>query len=736
MSPVELDLVIVHRSSGGVDGEDTSSEDAAPLSLMSLLREAISPPPEPPAIRVLRTRLVDAILVTFALVGLLPVPLVTGMAILQGQWLWAALFSCFYGAIVACVLFAKRLPHRWKVAIVLLSAVGFAITALARLGLSGSGVQLLIAGAVVAFVLLGFRRAVLFMVGSLVILAVAGLVIVTGILPIPDSELLTSFRPWSWLVAATAFTATTIIMLVGPQLMLNRLAQSLADQAKQAQALEDSERRFRELAELLPETVFETDLSLRFTFVNRNGLEKMGYDEGFDVHALSVADILTPEDLERGMGIIQREIQGEKIEAQEYTVLQKNGSTLPALVKTNVIVRGGQPVGLRGVMFDISKQKELERDLVQASKMQAVGTLAGGIAHDFNNLLTGIQGRATLARRAKTLTHAAEHLDTIDACVKSAADLTSQLLGFARGGRYHVEPTDLNELIGRAVVLFSRTHKQVRIGLELASDPVVCRIDRGQVEQVLLNLLVNAQQAMPGGGDLRIRTRQTQVLPGDDWCSRVIPGTYAVLEVEDTGTGMDAETLARIFEPFFTTKEPGTGLGLASAYGIIRNHRGHIHAHSEPGKGSLFTVLLPSTNEKPTRPPVAPTAVVSGSETILVVDDEAVVLDVAAELLEQAGYTVEKAASGQEAVARLRERRDTIGLVVLDMVMPGERAREIVASLRQAHGDCRILLSSGYSQGDEANSLIQEGCLGFIEKPYTLTVLSTKVREALDGSGT
>jgi PAS domain S-box-containing protein len=720
------------RSSGEIDEEDGSGEDAAPLSLMSLLREAMSPPQEPPAIRALRKRLVDAIMATFAIVGLLPILLVTGMAIVRGQWLWAALFSCFYVAIVASVVFAKQLPHHGKVAIVLVSSVGFAVTALARLGLSGAGVQLLLAGAVVAFVLLGFRRGVLFMVGSLVIIAAAGVVIVTGIVPIPESELLTSFRPWSWLVAATAFTATTVIMLVGPQLLLNRLARSLAEQAKQAQALEDSERRFRELAELLPETVFETDLSLRFVFVNRNGLETMGYDEDFDVHALSVMDILTPEDLERGMGVVQRELQGEKMEAQEYTVVRKDGSTLPALVKTNVIVRSGQPVGLRGVMFDVTKQKELERELVQASKMQAVGTLAGGIAHDFNNLLTGIQGHATLARRAKTPARAEEHLDTIHACVKSAADLTSQLLGFARGGRYHVEPTDLNELIGRAVVLFSRTHRQVRIDLELASAPVVCRVDRGQIEQVLLNLLVNAQQALPSGGDIRIRTRPTQVQPGDDWCSRVVPGKYALLQVEDTGTGMDAETLARVFEPFFTTKQPGTGLGLASAYGIIRNHRGHIHADSEQGKGSVFTVLLPSTNEEPTRPPVAPTAVVSGSEAILVVDDEAVVLDVAAELLELAGYTVEKAASGHEAVARMRERRDAIRLVVLDMVMPGENVREIVASLRQAHGESRILLSSGYSQGDEANRLIEQGCCGFIEKPYTLTALSTKVREALD----
>jgi PAS domain S-box-containing protein len=699
---------------------------------MSLLREAISPPQEPLAIQALRKRLVDAIMATFAIVGLVPIPLVTGMAIMRGQWLWGSLFSCFQVAIVASVAFAKQLPHHWKVTIVLASSVGLAITALARLGLSGAGVQLLLVGAVVAFVLLGFRRGVLFMVGSVVIIAATGVVIVTGILPIQEGELLTSFRPWSWLVAATAFTATTVLMLVGPQLLLNRLARSLADQAKQAQALEDSERRFRELAELLPETLFETDLSLRFTFVNRNGLETMGYNEGFDVRALSLMNTLTPEDLERGMGVAQRELEGETMEAQEYSVVRRDGTTFPALVKTNVIVRGGQPVGLRGVMFDITKQKELERDLIQASKMQAVGTLAGGIAHDFNNLLTGIQGHATLARRATTSAHTAEHLDTIHACVKSAADLTSQLLGFARGGRYHVEPTDLNELIGRAVALFSRTHKQVRIELALASAPVVCRVDRGQIEQVLLNLMVNAQQALPNGGDIRIRTHQTHVESGNDPCSGVIPGKYAVLEVEDTGTGMDAETLARVFEPFFTTKQPGTGLGLASAYGIIRNHRGHIHAHSELGKGSLFTVLLPSTNEKPTRPPAAPTTLVSGSESILVVDDEVVVLHVAAEMLKLAGYTVEKAASGQDAVAWMRERRDAFGLVVLDMVMPGENVRELVASLRQAHADCRILLSSGYSQGDEANRLIEQGCCGFIEKPYTLTALSMKVREALD----
>ena len=580
-----------------------------------------------------------------------------------------------------------------------------------------------------------FAVVLLFMLASVVAIVCAGIAITTGLVPIAPADLLTSFHPSSWLSAAFAFAAITIIMLVGPQLLFNRLSQALHDQARQAEALEDSERRFRELAELLPETVFETDLSLRFTFVNRNGLETMGYEGDFDARSLTIADVLAPEDIERGMGVIQREFEGAMIDAQEYALVRNDGSRFPALIKTNVIVRGGQPVGLRGVMFDISKQKMLERELAQANKMQAVGTLAGGVAHDFNNLLTGIQGRATLARRAKTPEAAAEHLETIDACVKSAAELTSQLLGFARGGRYNVEPTDLNELIERAVVLFSRTRKQILIRLQLAPSPVVCRIDRGQVEQVLLNLLVNAQQAMDEGGEVVVRTRLTEVQAGDDWSMCVPPGPFAVLEVEDTGIGMDDETLGRVFEPFFTTKQPGTGLGLASVYGIVRNHHGHVHAESQPGRGSVFTVLLPSTNEKPTCPSSHPGAVLSGNETILVVDDEPVVLEVAAELLAQAGYAVDKASSGEEAVARLTARRHDIALVVLDIVMPGENVADVVASLRRARDACPILLSSGYSLGDEASRLMEDGrCEGFIQKPYSLELLSKKVRSVLDSS--
>ncbi len=715
--------------------------------------EALAPS-EAPEITQLRGRILDAFVKGIAVVGVLPIALVTMETVAHEGWWWAGLYVTFYAMLVGLVWAPRASPHI-KQFVVLVGIAGIAVTALLRLGLSGAGMPLLAVGTVVAFVLFGLRGGLAFMGLSVVALGAVGMAWVCEWLPIGNAPAVNSSSASAWLGTTLVFVAISIVMMLGLRLMIDRFARLLREQARQArdlteandrlrsevasreraqEALEQSEARFRELARLLPETVFETDMQMRFTFVNQAGIEAFGYEEDFDFRTVSVADLLDPEDLARGMDIIQREIAGERIPAQEYRFVRADGTTFPGLVKTNVIRRGAEPLGLRGLLFDISKQKDLEQEFAQASKMRAVGTLAGGVAHDFNNILTGIQGRATLARRARSPAEVGEHLDTIEQCVQSAASLTRQLLGFARGGHYEVAPTDLNGIAHKAIDLVSRARKDIRVRLELSDAPCVSVVDAGQVEQVLLNLLVNAQQAMPVGGDLTVASEVREVQAEESLSASVKPGRYVVLRVRDTGEGMDAETLARVFEPFFSTKhaDAGTGLGLASAYGIVRNHEGIIHAYSEPGRGAEFSVFLPESAEPLASARTTSCSVEPGRECILVVDDEPVVLDVAGQMLEQAGYRVLRADSGVEGVRRVGANGDEIALVLLDMVMPGRTTTEVVQALKASGPSCRILLSSGYSQGNEATRLLEDGCHGFIQKPYTQAVLTRKVRAVLD----
>jgi CheY-like chemotaxis protein len=262
-------------------------------------------------------------------------------------------------------------------------------------------------------------------------------------------------------------------------------------------------------------------------------------------------------------------------------------------------------------------------------------------------------------------------------------------------------------------------------------------VDRGQIRQVLLNLLVNAWQSMPGGGDLVLTTANVRFGDRDDRPREIVPGPYARITVEDTGTGMEESVLDRVFEPFFTTKGMGrgTGLGLASAYGIVKGHRGFIYASSPAGQGSVFTVYLPATAKKAGREVPHPRTPVIGSGTVLVVDDEAQVLEVVRPMLEMLGYRALSAESGERALEICREKGRGIDLVILDMIMPGMGGAETFERLRELNPQVPVLLSSGYSEHGEAGEILARGCRGFLKKPYTLQMLSEKIREALTPNG-
>jgi two-component system cell cycle sensor histidine kinase/response regulator CckA len=393
---------------------------------------------------------------------------------------------------------------------------------------------------------------------------------------------------------------------------------------------------------------------------------------------------------------------------------------------------------------DITSEKKAEEEnrrlheqLQVAQKMEALGTLAGGIAHDFNNLLMGIQGRSSLMATDLEPSHPhQEHISAIEDYIRSATELTRQLLGFARGGKYEVKPTEINDLVLASSAMFGRTRKEIQIHTKVDDKPLVVEADKRQIEQVLLNLYINAWQAMPGSGELYLETKIEQVT--DDRCKihQIAPGDYAKISVTDTGIGMDEATMQRIFDPFFTTKEKGrgTGLGLASAYGIIRNHHGMILVQSQTGAGTTFDIFLPLSEKNVRQESHEETGPIQGEETILLVDDEEMIIEVGQAMLEKLGYRVVTARGGEAALAEIGKSNNHFDLVVLDLIMPGMDGGQVFDSIRKRRPDLPVMLSSGYAINGQAEDIMQRGCDGFIQKPFNITELSQKIRQILDAA--
>jgi CheY-like chemotaxis protein len=369
-----------------------------------------------------------------------------------------------------------------------------------------------------------------------------------------------------------------------------------------------------------------------------------------------------------------------------------------------------------------------------SQKMEAVGTLAGGVAHDFNNLLMGIQGRTSLMLlETDPIRPQFDQLKEIEIYIQRATKLTKQLLGFARGGKYEVKPTNMNDLIEKSSQMFGRTKKEITIYKTYHDQIWSVEIDRSQIDQVLLNIFVNAWQAMPAGGDLYIQTKNELLDEDVAGVYRVRPGKYVAISITDTGTGMDENTLKRIFDPFFTSKdkELGSGLGLASAYGIIQNHDGIIFAESEKGQGATFRIYLPAT-EKPVIDELqANQNILVGTETILLVDDENMIIDVGAEILQKLGYEVLTARHGMEAIEVYQQNRQKVAMVILDLIMPQMGGGETYDKLKEVDPQVKVLLSSGYSLDGQATEILKRGCDGFIQKPFSMEDLSRKLRQII-----
>ncbi|MCX7635092.1 MAG: response regulator, partial [Syntrophales bacterium] len=450
-----------------------------------------------------------------------------------------------------------------------------------------------------------------------------------------------------------------------------------------------------------------------------------------------------PEDREKVREQARKMLRGELQTPYEYRIVTKEGKIRWLLEKVTPITYRGRAAVLGNTM-DITTQKEdeqrrkhLETLLAQAQKMEAIGTLAGGIAHDFNNLLMGMQGYISLMLIDLTPKHPHyERLRAVEQQIHSGAELTRQLLGFARRGRYEVKATDMNSLVKKTVAVFGRTKKEIRIFETYDPELGAVAVDQGQMEQVILNILVNAWQAMPGGGDLYIRTDQVFLDAAYVEPHGIPPGRYVQISITDSGIGMDEQTRQRIFEPFFTTKElgRGTGLGLSSAYGIVRGHGGIITVYSEVGLGTTFNIYLPTSDAFVVESATEGEEILKGKGTILVVDDEEIIATVTTEMLSQLGYRTMMAHSGPEALEIYTRHRGEIDLVIMDMIMPGMNGGETIERLRSLNPTVPIVLSSGYSMNGMAKEVMAKGVQAFLQKPFRLDTLSRTIQEILPSS--
>ena len=506
------------------------------------------------------------------------------------------------------------------------------------------------------------------------------------------------------------------------------------------ETIHNQRQRFENILENAPFGIVIMDRFGKGNFANSKYREIFGYgiNEFPDWQSWSVQAYPDPEHRKQvfreWIHALKTAKPGEKFISYTQPVMCKGGARKDTSI--SCVLLNSQEILF--ILEDVTEQKRLEAQLMQSQKMTAIGTLAGGIAHDFNNLLMTILGYTSLILMdTKPGASHYDKLKTIERQVQSGSGLTRQLLGFARGGKYEIKIVDLNEILSRSAEMFGRTKQEIAIEKKFEKNLWPVEVDVSQIEQVFLNLFVNAWHAMPSGGEIYLTTSNMALETNRADLYALKAGQYVRISITDTGMGMDEATRQRIFEPFFTTKEMGrgSGLGLASAYGIIKNHGGSITVYSEKGKGTNFNLYLPASEKALQTEKERPQAVLEGTEAILLVDDQEPVLNVGKQMLEMLGYTVFSAESGRAALSRYQQDRGKINLVILDMIMPLMSGGETYTALKEINPDIKVILSSGYSMNGDAVKILDQGCNGFIQKPFTLAELSSKVREVLGANG-
>ena len=502
---------------------------------------------------------------------------------------------------------------------------------------------------------------------------------------------------------------------------------------KQIEAsLKESEEKYRLLAENANDAIFIVQDG-RILFPNPKAVE-LGKYLGGRPESSSYFDYIHPEERKMVIERHLKRISGESLpERCSFRLVIDSGKEFWVELNDVSISWGGRPAIL-SFLRDITAQKKMESRVEKAQRMDSIGTLAGGIAHNFNNLLMGIQGNLSLILlNEESSQNHYEELKSIERCIENGANLTKQLLGFARGGKYIVKSLNPNEIIYNTSKMFAQSKREIKIHGSFQKNIWTIEADQGQIELVLLNIYVNAAQAMEKGGDIYLKTENVVFAESDAEFLGISAGKYVKMSIADTGPGIDKKVLGKIFEPFYTTKEvgEGTGLGLASAFGIVKNHGGFIDVETNENEGARFDIFLPATEKKDSAEDVPTEHLEKGTETILLIDDDNIVIEVCRSMLKELGYVVIVARGGKAAIEIYARKKESISLVILDIIMPDMDGGKVFDRIREINPEARVLLSSGCSIDAQASLILAKGCDGFIQKPFKMKQLSLSVREIL-----
>lgn len=520
---------------------------------------------------------------------------------------------------------------------------------------------------------------------------------------------------------------------------IQAIVRDIEERKRAEQALRESEERYREMVENAIDMIVTHDLEGRFTSANKACEKLTGYTRDEAIQ-LTVPQVVAPKHLETVRKVFAEKMRGVAETFYEVEIKAKDGRLIPLEISSRLNYRNGAPVGVQIIGRDITRRRQLEEQLQQAQKMEAIGRLAGGIAHDFNNLLTAITGYSELAlRKIEKENPLARNITEIRKAAERATILTRQLLAFSRKQMLKPKIVNLNQIIGEMSKMIQRLIGE-DVELEIDLDPQLGQVeaDPNQIEQVIVNLAVNARDAMPQGGKLSIKTCNAAARASGAGKTTTPQhlDNYVLLAVSDTGHGIDAETQQHIFEPFFTTKETGkgTGLGLSTVYGIVKQSEGYISVASEVGSGTLFRIHLPRVDQLPDKVVLgapAATEFPRGKETILLVEDDELVRHVALASLELSGFRVLVAANGMEGLELCEQNEETIDLMLTDVVMPQMSGRELAEKVASIRPQIKILYMSGYNEDAIIRHGLSSKQINFIQKPFTPEQLARRVQEAL-----
>lgn len=517
--------------------------------------------------------------------------------------------------------------------------------------------------------------------------------------------------------------------------------QDISERKKHLESVKKSEARFKSLANLLPEAVYETDIQMKLTYANRKAYELFGYTEQDFQQGVYVTHLVVREEAQIAAERIRELFNGTATKSQEYHCIKKDGTVFPALLHSDVIRAEGQPVGLRGVLVDLTQRKQEEEALLKLRKLESVGVLAGGVAHNFNNTLAAIIGSLELARLK--VNHPEEVLRYLHIAAQASLrsrDLVSQILTYSRQGIDRKGPIDLS-LITEETLNLLRSTLPATITLKFqltASENTTIQADPSRVQEALLNLCNNAVQAMDEVGELEIQLARVELeqqdIPAEYPTCR--PGHYVQLKVTDNGCGMDTETQKKIFDPFFTTKAvgEGTGMGLATVQGIVEQHEGLIRVHSVPKQGTSFELYFP-TLEGPFETSLEQqqnASIPHGRGRILFIDDDAMFAELGQEMLTELGYTVTIMTSSAEALQRFKADPEKFDLVVTDQTMPELTGKELIGQIKKIRPAIPAILATGYSCKINEAEAVQLGIAAFCQKPLNLAELAQTVSNVLE----